>query len=96
MSDSKLFLLIGAFICGLIGIYIAVMTAIGVVTQPIRSSHDLFIAGYFVVYTLLAFVPFYVFVYPRFKTSRKSVFVGATVIEILVLAFFIALCIPRI
>jgi integral membrane sensor domain MASE1 len=96
MSDSKLFLLIGAFICALIGAYIAVMAGVGIFTQPIRSWHELFIAGYLVIYALLAFVPFCAFVYPRFRTSRRSVFVGAAVIEVLVLAFFIVLCIPHI
>jgi hypothetical protein len=96
MSNSKLFLLIGAFVCGLIGAYIAVMAAVGIVTQPIRSLHDLLIAGYLVIYALLAFVPFCAFIYPRFKTSRKSVFVGSAVIEVLVLAFFLcAILFPR-
>jgi len=80
MSDSRLFVLVGAFICALIGLYIGVMAAIGVVTQPIRSSHDLLVAGYLVSYALLAFVPFWAFIFPRCKTSRKSVFIGFVVI----------------
>ena len=42
-----------------------------------------------IIYTLLAFVPFIVFVYPRFKTSRKPVFLSAGVLEILVMGVFV-------
>ena len=95
MSDSKLFLLIGAIICTLIGVYIGGMTAFGLFTQQIRSVHDFFVAGCLVVYALLAFVPFCAFIYPRIKATRKLVFFGFVVIEILVLALFLWACVPK-
>ena len=52
------------------------------------SQKDIFILISLVIYAPLAFVPFYVFIYPRLKMPRKPVSIVVSLIEILVMAIF--------
>jgi len=87
MSAKKTFQQIGAFLCALIGIFSIVVTA-ELAPRATSRSDKLFLIP-LIIYTLLAFVPFIAFVYPRLKTPRKSVWVSMSLLELLVLGLFL-------
>ncbi len=82
----KIFLILGACICALIGVLYSVITTYLLFKTAFYRIVDALIL---ISYTLLAFVPFAALVYPRLRARRKSVYFGAALIEFLVLGLFI-------
>jgi len=80
------FLKIGACLCILIGALYSVVTAQLLVERAFYTVGD---ALFLVIYTLLAFVPFVVFVYPGSKTPRRPVCLSVGILEILVVGLFV-------
>ena len=91
MSAMKSILQVGAWICLLIGIYIAGVVIMIFVTGHTKtnSTAEAFTFFGFIIYPFLAFVPFCSLVYPGFKSPQKLVLLGAALIEILVLGLFL-------
>ena len=91
MSSINRLLQVGAWICLLFGIYIAVVVVMVFVTGHTKTTSTAEAVGLFsfIIYPFLAFVPFYTFVYPRFKLPRKSVLVSVALLEILVIGLFL-------
>ena len=86
MGNTNIFLKIGACLCILIGALYCVVTTQLLVDRAFYTAGDALII---IIYTLVAFVPFIVFFYPRFKTSRKPVLLSAGILEILVIGLFV-------
>jgi len=87
MSATKTFQQVGAWLCAFLGVWGAAVSV--VLARQVTSKSQVLILIPFIFYTLLAFVPFVAFIYPRFKTTRKSVFLGVSLLEILVFGLFL-------
>ena len=85
-DEPKIFAQIGACLCALIGAVYCVLTAQLLFQRAFYSVRD---AVIIIAYTLVAFVPFLVFVYPKPKTLHRSILVGVALLEILVLGLFL-------
>jgi hypothetical protein len=83
MKDTKILLQIGACLCGLIGAIYTVVTCRLLFPAPSVSGLQ---ALLLVAYTLLAFAPFAVCVFPRVKALTKSLFLSTAALEILVVS----------
>ena len=81
----KTFAQIGACVCALIGALYCVATAELLIERAFHSATDAMI---FIAYTLFAFVPFVIFIYPKAKTRFKLVAVCAGVLELLIVGLF--------
>jgi hypothetical protein len=89
---------VGAWICLLIGAYMSSILIMILVTghTGINSTGDALVMVAFVIFTFFAFVPFYGFVFPRFKSPRKSVSLAVGSLEVLVITLFLfAVLFPR-
>jgi len=86
MSDAKVFLQLGAWLCVLVGAFYSVLTTQLIFPPRAVSGWQ---ALFLIIYTLLAFLPFIVFVFPGVETRRKPVLLSAAVTEILVLGLFL-------
>jgi hypothetical protein len=86
----KSLLKLGAWICLLLGIYIAVVVVMIFVTGHTKTNSmaEAFMFFGFIIYPFVAFMPFCTLVYPGFKSPRKLVLLGAALIEILVVGLF--------
>jgi len=89
MSGIRILLQFGAYVCLLLGAYCTVCLVVMLSTRRIETGSNALGLLLFIIYTLLAFVPFIAFVYPTSKTTRKPVFVSAALIEVLVLGLFL-------
>jgi hypothetical protein len=87
----KILLQIGACLCALVGAYGLAVIAIPLFTVHRIGANALVVVA-FITYSLLAFVPFGAFVYPRLKSPRKSVSFGVAMLEILVVGIFLWVC----
>jgi hypothetical protein len=87
VSSTKVFQQAVACLCALIGAWSIMVTA--ELAEEVTSKSQAFVLVPVIIYALLAFVPFFAFVYPRLKTSRKSVLLSVSLIEILVLGLFL-------
>ena len=67
------------------GLYIVVTTQLLFPVSYVSALQALVL----IIYTLTAFVPFIVFIFPRLKSPRKSVLLGVAVIEIVVPGLFL-------
>ena len=83
------FLKVGAWICLLPGLYVVAILVGTIVTSPTTIIMDwpAFVVGF--IYSLLAFIPFFTFVCPLFKSSRKTVLLGVALLEILVVGLLL-------
>ena len=86
MNATTPLLQVGAGLCFLIGLLYSVVTAQGLFDGAFYSRLDALIL---ISYTLLAFVPFVAFIYPKLKTHRKPVFLGMAAVEIAILGLFL-------
>ena len=83
MKDTKILLQIGACVCGLIGaLYTVVMWQLLFPTPSVSGLQAFFL----VAYTLLAFAPFALCVFPRVNALTKPLFLSAAAVEILVVS----------
>jgi hypothetical protein len=91
MSSMKSLLKVGAWICLLFGLYMAGIVVMIFVTGHTKTSSaaESFAFFAFIIYPFLAFVPFYAFVYPGFKSPRKSVSLCVGLLEVLVIGLFL-------
>ena len=83
MKDTKILLQIGACLCGLIGALYTVVTWQLLFHAPSVSGLQ---ALFLVAYTLLAFAPFAVCVFPKVKALTKPLFLSTAALEILVVS----------
>ena len=81
----------GAWVCLLLGIYIAGVAVVILATDHIQtySRADVFAFSAFIIYPLVAFVPFFTLVYPRFKSLRRPALLSIALLEILVVVLFL-------
>jgi len=86
MKDTKILLQIGACLCALIGALYTVVTWQLLFPAPSVSGLQ---ALFLVTYTLLAFAPFAVSVFPRVKALTKPLFLGTAAVEMLVMGCFL-------
>jgi hypothetical protein len=86
MKATKILLQIGACFCALIGALYAVITWRLLFPAPSVSGLR---ALFLVAYTLVAFGPFAVSVFPRVKVLTKSLFLGTAGVEMLIMGCFL-------
>ena len=91
MTSMNRLLQVGAWICLLLGIYIAGVVVMIFVTGHTKTTSMAETLGIFAfaIYPFLALVPFYTFVYPRFELPRKSVSLSVALLEIVVIGLFL-------
>ena len=84
-------LIFGAWVCLLLGIYIAGVVVVIFATDHIQtySTADAFAFSAFIVYPFVAFVPFFALVYPRLKSLRKPALFSIALLEMLVVGLFL-------
>jgi integral membrane sensor domain MASE1 len=77
---------IGACLCALLGVLYSVLVTKAVLERAFLSwIHAVVVA----IYTLLAFVPFIIFIFPGLKVPGRSVIFSGIAVEILVLGLFL-------
>ena len=86
MKDTMILLKIGACLCALVGALYTVVT--WQLLFPARSVSWLQ-ALFLVAYTLVAFAPFSVCLFPRVKALTKPLFFSTAVVEVLVMGCFL-------
>lgn len=87
MSAPKTFHEIGAWLCAFLGAWCVWLNI--VFARQVASMTEALMLIPFILYALLAFVPFIVFVYPRFTTARRLVFWSVSLLEIVVFGLFL-------
>ena len=86
MDNAKPFLQFGACVCSLIGLLYTYITGVLVFEWAFyRWIH----AAILVAYTLLCFLPFIVFIFPKLKTPGRVVFFVGLTSEIIVVSLFV-------
>jgi hypothetical protein len=91
LDDPKVFAQAGAWLCALIGVLFSILTVILVWEREFGSTNDAIIV---VAFTFLTFIPFFVFVYPKWKI-HKTIAAFVALVELLIFyylfwGFFIA------
>jgi integral membrane sensor domain MASE1 len=77
---------IGACLCALLGALYCVLVTKAMLERAFLSwIHAVVVA----IYTLLAFVPFIIFIFPGLKVPRRSVIFSGIAVEILVLGLLL-------
>ena len=85
-EGSKLLLQIGAWPSAVVGaLYCLAIPRLFLPVPRVSFTYALF----HISYTLAAFVPFFVFIFPGLKSPRKSVILSVAVVEILVPGLFL-------
>jgi hypothetical protein len=88
MSLPKILLQIGAYLCLPIGVLYTVAATHFVIDGSIYRG-DALVTAIMAAYALIAFLPFVIFVFPKIKTPRTSVFYSVGLLEIFVLMIFV-------
>lgn len=86
LNEAKIIAKIGAWLCVLLGVLYSIVTWLLLFPRSYVSDWQ---AGVLILYTLLAFVPFIVFVYPGLKMPRKPIFWSILALEALLLGLFL-------
>jgi hypothetical protein len=91
MSSLNRFLKVGAWICLFFGLYIAGIDVMIFATGHTKTASTAEALGFaaLMIYPFFAALPFYTFVYPKFKLPRKSVLTSVALAEIVVIGLFL-------